>query len=60
MARRLFDDIRGRIGRSEDEETMLDSLPSSVRPEDAFHEAVYPKGYHYNDPGSNTNPGNRQ
>ena len=60
MARRFFDDIRGRIGRGEDEETMLDGLPSSVRPEDAFHEAVYPKGYHYQDPGNGSAPEGRQ
>ena len=49
MVKRLFDDIRERIVSGEDEEGMLDSLPSRVRPEDAFHEAVYPKGYRYRD-----------
>lgn len=49
LTRRLFDNLRDRIGGGDDEEGMLDSLPSNVRPEDAFHEAVYPKGYRYQD-----------
>lgn len=53
--KRLFDDIRERVRRGEDEEGMLDGLPSTVRPEDAFHEAVYPKDYRYQDWNNNGN-----
>ncbi len=52
ITQKLLEGIRQRVGRSEDEEGMLDGLPPAVRPEDAFHEAVYPAGYHYQPPDS--------
>lgn len=58
-ARQLYEDLKERIGNADDEQGMLDGLPSTVRPEDAFHEAIYPQDYHYQDPG-NGDYGNRQ
>ena len=46
-ARMLLDSLKDRIGQVEDEDSMLDGLPSPVRPEDAFHEPVYPPNYRY-------------
>jgi len=48
-AQRLFDGLRERL-QTEDEEGMIDGLPSPVRQEDAFHEAVYPNSYRYQQP----------
>ncbi|NLA53782.1 MAG: hypothetical protein GX858_05440, partial [Clostridiales bacterium] len=48
--RRLFNQIKERMGQSDDQESMLDGLPSPVKQEDAFHQAVYPQSYHYQDP----------
>lgn len=43
--------LRERITSSDEEESMLDGLPAPIRQEDAFHEAVYPQGYRYQDQG---------
>lgn len=59
-ARKLLDDFRQRIGQREDEEGMLDGLPPAVRPEDAFHEAVYPSGYRYQTPDYDDTNGQQQ
>lgn len=57
MAQKLLEGIRQRVGRSADEEEgMLDGLPPAIRQEDAFHEAVYPSGYHYQPPESGERP----
>lgn len=47
--RRFFNQIKERMGQSDDQESMLDGLPSPVKQEDAFHQAVYPQSYHYQD-----------
>ncbi|NLC31713.1 MAG: hypothetical protein GX781_00235 [Clostridiales bacterium] len=47
--RRFLHSIKERMEKSEDQESMLDGLPSPVRQEDAFHQPVYPKSYHYQD-----------
>ena len=43
-------DLRQRVTAPDDEESMLDGLPSPVNRQDAFHEAVYPQSYRYRDP----------
>ena len=48
-AKKLLSQLKERMGQSENQETMLDGLPSPVRPEDAFHEPIYPQSYHYQD-----------
>lgn len=45
-------DLRQRVTAPDDEEGMLDGLPSPVNRQDAFHEAVYPQSYRYRDPDS--------
>lgn len=55
-AGRFLSGLRDRLAQQDAEETMLDGLPAPIRQEDAFHEAVYPQGYHYQDPGA---PGRR-
>lgn len=48
-AKKLLSQLKERLGQSENQETMLDGLPSPVRREDAFHEPIYPQSYHYQD-----------
>jgi len=43
----LLDQIKKRLAVSDDQDSMLDGLPSPIRQEDAFHEAVYPQSYSY-------------
>lgn len=54
----FLNDLRQRIVQPDDEEGMLDGLPSPVNRQDAFHEAVYPQSYRYQDP--NNRPGGGQ
>jgi hypothetical protein len=54
----FLSDLRQRIAQPDSEEGMLDGLPSPVNRQDAFHEAVYPQGYRYQDP--NNRPGGGQ
>lgn len=53
-AKRLFNGLREHL-QPEDDESMIDGLPSPVRQEDAFHEAVYPNSYRYQQPDYNHN-----
>ncbi len=43
----LLSNLRERLGTTEDEDSMIDGLPSPVKEQDAFHEAVYPTNYRY-------------
>lgn len=54
----FLSDLRQRIAQPDNEEGMLDGLPSPVNRQDAFHEAVYPQSYRYQDP--NNRPGGGQ
>ena len=54
----FFRDLRQRVTAPDDEEGMLDGLPSPVNRQDAFHEAVYPQSYRYRDP--DTRPDGQQ
>lgn len=49
----LLTNLRDRLGTAEDQESMIDGLPSPIREEDAFHEAVYPSNYRYQQPDAN-------
>jgi hypothetical protein len=49
---RLISNLREQLA-DDDAHTMLDGLPSPVDQQDAFHEAVYPQNYRYQDPHEN-------
>ena len=59
-AKELFSQLRDRLGQQDDAESMIDGLPSPVREEDAFHEAVYPHNYRYNAPHYEQLPAQQQ
>lgn len=56
ITRDLLETLRSRLSQAEDDEGMIDGLPSPVREEDAFHEAVYPQNYRYHMPHSEQQP----
>ncbi len=53
----FLSDLRRRIVQPDNDEGMLDGLPSPVNRQDAFHEAVYPQSYRYQDPGNRQDGG---